>query len=193
MRLPKFTFVGATTRQGLITKPLQDRFGATYHLDFYSIDELVQVIKRSAKVSKLIIDDLAANELAQRAKRTPRIANNLLLQSRDFALSFGIDQINQAVVLGMMEALEIDNLGLTRMDKTILETIALKFNGGPVGLSTLAATLAEEVDVLERVYEPYLLQAHLIERTMKGRVITSEAREHLGLKFVQAPLIRQDI
>lgn len=179
MHLPRFTFLGATTRQGMITKPLQDRFAATYHLDFYSFTELSEVIRRSASLLKLIVDEQAISELAKRAKRTPRIANNLLLQSRDFALSYKIEQISYPVVLGMMEALEIDSLGLTRMDRSILELIIDKFNGGPVGLDTLAAVMVEEKDVIERVYEPYLLQEHLLERTARGRIATASAYKHL--------------
>lgn len=181
VKLPKFTLVGATTRQGLITKPLQDRFAQTYHLSFYTLEELARVVMRSATISRLVVDELAAQEIAKRAKRTPRIANNLLLQTRDFAIQYGIEQINHAVVLGMMEALEIDELGLIEMDRTILHTIIDKFSGGPVGLNTLAAVLIEEQDVLERVYEPYLIQTRLLERTPRGRIATKLAYKHLGL------------
>jgi Holliday junction DNA helicase RuvB len=185
MHLPKFTFIGATTRQGLITKPLQDRFSATYHLDFYSIKELSAVIRQSARVLQLDMEDLAVSELAKRAKRTPRIANNLLLQSRDFALAYGIQQVSYPVVLGMMEALDIDQLGLTKTDRTILALLIERFNGGPVGLDTLAAVMIEEPDVIERVYEPYLLQEHLIERTPRGRTATEKAYEHLGKPYTK--------
>ena len=188
MRLPKFTLVGATTRQGLITKPLQDRFGSTYHLSFYSLDELVKVVQRSAAILKLEISREAAAGIAQRAKRTPRIANNLLLQARDFALSYNIDQINEAVILGMMDMIEVDSIGLTRMDRLLLTTIIDKFNGGPVGLGTLATMMAEEIDVIERVYEPYMLQEHLIERTPKGRIVTDRCYAHLGLKPQATPI-----
>jgi len=179
MHLPKFTLVGATTRQGLITKPMRDRFVENYHLEFYSMPELIEIIKRSAAILKLDIEDKAAEGIAQRCKRTPRIANNLLLQSRNFALSYHIAQVSFPVVLGMMEVLEIDELGLTRTDRTILETIIDKFHGGPVGLDTLAATMVEESDVLERVHEPYLMQEALLERTARGRVVTRAAYKHL--------------
>jgi len=180
MKLPKFTLVGATTRMGLMTKPLRDRFLLQHQLDWYTIEELEQIAKRTAGILKLTIDDQAAHELATRCKRTPRLINNLMLQARDFAQSYGIhDQINYAVVLGMMETLEIDNLGLTSVDRSILQIMIERFDGGPVGLDTLAVTMVEEPDVLERVYEPYLLQESLIERTPRGRVVTKRGYEHL--------------
>lgn len=177
--MPHFTLVGATTRQGMITKPLQDRFMATHHLDWYTIEEIISILKRSAGILKLEIEDKAAQEIAQRAKRTPRIANGLLHQSRDFAHAYGIHQISYPVILGMMEQLEIDTLGLTAADRRILEAIMNKFQGGPVGIDALSAVLVEEVDVLERVHEPYLLQCGLIERTARGRIATQAAYNHM--------------
>lgn len=188
--LPKFTLVGATTRQGLITKPMQDRFIANHHLDWYTLEELTGILKRSAGILRLDIEDRAATELSSRAKRTPRIANNLLLQARDFAVSYGIHQINWAVVLGMMDVLEIDTLGLTLADRRILEAMIQKFNGGPVGLDALSALLVEEADVIERVHEPYLLQCGLIERTARGRVATKLAYDHM--KMVQRSNVPED-
>lgn len=181
LKLPRFTLIGATTRFGMMTKPLRDRFLHQYHLDFYTQDELVQVVQQSATKLHITIDDAAANELARRAKQTPRIANNLLLQSRDFAQSFGIESmVNHAVVLGMMAALDIDECGLSRVDRLLLNTLADKFNGGPAGLNTLASILIEEPDVLEEVYEPYLLQSCFIERTPQGRRLTQQGWNHIG-------------
>ena len=194
LKLPKFTLAGATTRQSLLTKPLLDRFGATYHLSFYSEDELVSVVQQSAQRLRLIVEDGAAREIAKRAKRTPRIANNLLLQSRDFAHSFGIEgQINHAIVLGMMEALEIDPIGLVEMDRRILTTMIEKFNGGPVGLNTLAAVMVEEEDVIERIYEPYLLQSQLIERTPRGRIVTPTGYRHMKGEIAPVELEDQNL
>src|SRR5215472_137648 len=181
LHLPKFTLCGATTRQGLLTKPMRDRFRDHYQLDWYSEEELSLIVKRSSKILQTDIADDAAAAIASRCKRTPRLANNLMLKSRDFAEAQGIPgMVNLACVLGMFEALEIDNLGLERIDRTILETIIDKFHGGPVGVDTLAATLVEEPDVLERVHEPYLMQAGLLERTARGRVVTRAAYTHLG-------------
>lgn len=179
LKLPRFTLVGATTRQGMITKPMRDRFLQHYDLDWYTLEELAQIIKRSAAIVHVEVEDRAAEEIAKRAKRTPRIANNLLLSSRDFALSYDIHQINYAVVLGMMEMREIDEIGLTAKDRQILETIIKRFHSGPVGLETLAAVLVEEVDVLERIHEPYLLQCGLIERTARGRIVTQKGIDHM--------------
>lgn len=179
MELPKFTLVGATTRQGMITKPMNDRFISQYHLDWYTDEEIIGILKRSAAILKLEIEDKAASEIAARCKKTPRVANNLLRQSRDFAHSYGIDQINWAVILGMMEMIECDSLGLMPADRNILNAMIDKFGGGPVGIDALSALLVEEVDVIERVHEPYLLQCGLIERTARGRVVTQRAYNHL--------------
>lgn len=188
--LPKFTLVGATTRQGLITKPMQDRFIASYHLNWYTPEEIIEILKRSAGILKMDIEDKAATEIAARAKRTPRIANNLLLQARDFAFSYDIHQVSYPVILGMMDTLEIDALGLTPPDREILKAIITKFNGGPVGLDALSALLVEEPDVVERVHEPYLLQCGLIERTSRGRVATKLAYDHM--KMVQRSNVAED-
>lgn len=181
MRLPHFTLVGATTRPSLLTRPLLDRFASHYHLSFYSEEELAQIVQSSALKAQIVIAPEAALTIAQRSKKTPRIANNLLLQARDFALSFQIGQISQAVVVGMFEATGIDSKGLTDQDRQMLQVIIERFDGGPVGLATLASILGEEPDVLERLYEPYLLQEHFIERTPKGRVVTALGYQHLGL------------
>lgn len=179
MEMPRFTLVGATTRQGMITKPMHDRFLMHHHLDWYTVEELIAILMQSAQILKMEVADDAASELAIRCKRTPRIANNLLRQSRDFAVSYGIHQLNRAVVLGMMDELEVDELGLESADRNVLKAIINNFNGGPVGIEALSALLVEEVDVIERVYEPYLLQCGLIERTARGRIATQAAYNHM--------------
>jgi Holliday junction DNA helicase RuvB len=179
--LPHFTCVGATTRQGLLSGPLRDRFGAVYRLDFYTKAELESIVKRSARILDIEIHDDAVAEIARRARGTPRIANRLLRRVRDYAQVRGdgratVDTTRQA--LGM---LEIDELGLEPLDRQLLETLILKFKGGPVGLDTIATSLSEEPETIEDVHEPYLIQIGFLARTSRGRVATELAYRHLGL------------
>lgn len=177
--LPKFTLVGATTRVGLLTAPLRDRFGVVYKLDFYTTNELVQVLERSANVLNVTLEKEGALELARRSRGTPRLANRLLKRVRDFAQVRYDSVITKEVAEYALDLLEVDRLGLDKGDRAILETIADKFGGGPVGLDTIAAALGEDSGTIEDVYEPYLIQNGLIERTPRGRAITRLAYEHL--------------
>lgn len=177
--LPKFTLVGATTRVGLLTAPLRDRFGVVHKLDFYTTSELVQVLERSANVLDVTLEREGALELARRSRGTPRLANRLLKRVRDFAQVRYDSVITKEVAEYALDLLEVDRLGLDKGDRAILETIADKFGGGPVGLDTIAAALGEDSGTIEDVYEPYLIQNGLIERTPRGRAITRLAYEHL--------------
>ena len=177
--LPKFTLVGATTRVGLLTAPLRDRFGVVHKLDFYTTNELVQVLERSANVLDVTLEKEGALELARRSRGTPRLANRLLKRVRDFAQVRYDSVITKEVAEYALDLLEVDRLGLDKGDRAILETIAEKFGGGPVGLDTIAAALGEDSGTIEDVYEPYLIQNGLIERTPRGRAITRLAYEHL--------------
>ncbi len=175
-----FTMIGATTRSGLLSSPLRDRFGQQFHLDFYNRNELAEVIRRSARLLKVKIDDEGAAELASRSRGTPRIANRLLRRVRDFAQVHNASMVTRDVALKAMELLEIDACGFDKMDRAILLAIVDKFDGGPVGVESLAAAIGEERDTIEDVYEPYLLQEGFIARTAKGRVATPRAYTHLG-------------
>lgn len=177
--LPKFTLVGATTRVGLLTAPLRDRFGVVHKLDFYTTNELVQVLERSANVLDVTLEKEGALELARRSRGTPRLANRLLKRVRDFAQVRYDSVITKEVAEYALDLLEVDRLGLDKGDRAILETIADKFGGGPVGLDTIAAALGEDSGTIEDFYEPYLIQNGLIERTPRGRAITRLAYEHL--------------
>ena len=177
--LPKFTLVGATTRVGLLTAPLRDRFGVVHKLDFYTTNELVQVLERSANVLDVTLEKEGALELARRSRGTPRLANRLLKRVRDFAQVRYDSVITKEVAEYALDLLEVDRLGLDKGDRAILETIADKFGGGPVGLDTIPAALGEDSGTIEDVYEPYLIQNGLIERTPRGRAITRLAYEHL--------------
>ena len=177
--LPKFTLVGATTRVGLLTAPLRDRFGVVHKLDFYTTNELVQVLERSANVLNVTLEKEGALELARRSRGIPRLANRLLKRVRDFAQVRYDSVITKEVAEYALDLLEVDRLGLDKGDRAILETIADKFGGGPVGLDTIAAALGEDSGTIEDVYEPYLIQNGLIERTPRGRAITRLAYEHL--------------
>ena len=177
--LPKFTLVGATTRVGLLTAPLRDRFGVVHKLDFYTTNELGQVLERSANVLNVTLEKEGALELARRSRGTPRLANRLLKRVRDFAQVRYDSVITKEVAEYALDLLEVDRLGLDKGDRAILETIADKFGGGPVGLDTIAAALGEDSGTIEDVYEPYLIQNGLIERTPRGRAITRLAYEHL--------------
>ena len=183
MDLPRFTLVGATTRTGLLTPPLRDRFGVVMRLDFYNPDELVKIIKRSAKIMGLKIDADGARELGKRSRGTPRIANRLLRRVRDFAEVGGHSVISAEVIDYALEMLAVDKLGLDDMDRRILLTIIDKFDGGPIGLETLATAVSEEKNTLEDVYEPFLIQSGFLIRTPRGRMATSNTYEHFGRKY----------
>jgi Holliday junction DNA helicase RuvB len=180
--LPKFTLIGATTRAGLISSPLRDRFGLISRLDFYNIEEIKKIILNSADVLKIQIEEKGAGELARRARGTPRIANRLLKRVRDFAQVKADGNITLPVAKAALNNLEIDELGLDKVDRKLLLTIIDKFGGGPVGIETLSASISEEEETIEAVYEPYLMQIGFIDRTPRGRVAASLAYEHLGRK-----------
>jgi len=182
--LPKFTLVGATTRAGLLTAPLRDRFGVVNRLDFYNVVELETIITRSAKVIGVDIDYEGAHELARRSRGTPRLANRLLKRVRDFAQVKYDGKITKEVTDYALELLDVDKDGLDKNDRMILSTIINKFAGGPVGLDTIAASIGEDAGTLEDVYEPYLIQNGFINRTSRGRVATDEAYANLGLKRI---------
>jgi len=179
--LPPFTLVGATTRAGDLSSPLRDRFGIISHLDYYSIEDLTTIIKRTAKVFDINIDDTAAVELAKRSRGTPRIANRLLKRVRDFALVNGSGMIDMDITKSSLDKLKVDNEGLDETDHKLLEAIIYKFNGGPVGIDALASSIGEEKATIEDVYEPYLLQNGYLKRTTRGRIVTEKAYEHLGI------------
>ena len=180
--LPPFTLIGATTRTGLLTTPLRDRFGIHHRLEHYSPEELARIVKRSAGLLEVEVDDAGARAIAARSRGTPRVANRLLKRVRDYAEVRHSGVITEEVAVAALELLEVDAEGLDRLDREILRAICEKFSGGPVGLSTLAVAVEEEQDTIEDVYEPYLLQRGLIERTPRGRAATRRAFEHLGLK-----------
>jgi Holliday junction DNA helicase RuvB len=186
--LPPFTLVGATTRTGLLTTPLRDRFGMTFRLGYYDPGQLGTIVRRSAGILDVAISDEAAEEIASRSRGTPRIANRILRRVRDVAEVRHSGSITPAVAQEALELLEVDEQGLERIDRELLDSIASKFGGGPVGLSTLAAALGEEPDTIEDVYEPYLLQLGFMQRTPRGRVITDLGREHLGTVSDEASL-----
>ncbi|HEY1356385.1 MAG TPA: Holliday junction branch migration DNA helicase RuvB, partial [Solirubrobacterales bacterium] len=179
--LPPFTLIGATTRSGLLTTPLRDRFGVCHRLEHYSPDHLAEIVARSARILGVTIDAEGAATIAGRSRGTPRVANRLLKRVRDFAQVKGEGTIDDAVAVAALEMLEVDAGGLDRSDRGLLKTVAEKFAGGPVGLSTLAVAIGEEQDTIEDVLEPYLLQQGLLKRTPRGRVLTERAYEHLGL------------
>jgi Holliday junction DNA helicase RuvB len=178
--LPPFTLVGATTRTGLLTSPLRDRFGITFRLDYYEDGELAAIVRRSAGILGVEIADDAADEIAGRARGTPRVGNRILRRVRDVAEVRHQGAITTAIAREALELLEVDEAGLERLDRELLRSIAEKYGGGPVGLNTLAAALGEEPDTIEYVYEPYLLQLGFIQRTPRGRTITALGRAHLG-------------
>ena len=178
--LPHFTLVGATTRPGMLSAPLRDRFGVVGHLEYYSVPELKQIVIRSADRLRVRIDDRGALELARRSRGTPRLANRLLKRVRDFAMVRYDGMITERVAGDALDLLEVDQFGLEKLDRNILETMILKFGGGPVGLETLASSIGEDPGTIEDVYEPYLLKTGFISRTPRGRVVTTAAYEHLG-------------
>ncbi len=178
--LPPFTLVGATTRTGLLTSPLRDRFGMTFRLDYYDPGQLAQIVKRSARILGVEIAADAADEISGRARGTPRIANRILRRVRDVAQVRHEGSISTAIAREALELLEVDEAGLERIDRALLRTIVDKFDGGPVGLTTLAASLGEEPDTIEDVYEPFMLQLGFIQRTPRGRTVTKLGRAHVG-------------
>lgn len=180
--IPHFTLVGATTRSGMLTGPLRDRFGISFRLDYYSVQDLAQIVCRSASILNVEIDQESAEEIASRSRGTPRLANRLLKRVRDYAQVRGGGSINLATAREALEFFEIDELGLDWMDIRILETLVKTFRGRPVGLTTLASAVGEDPATLEDVYEPYLLQRGLIVRTAQGRVATAVAFDHLGIE-----------
>ncbi|MBW1876751.1 MAG: Holliday junction branch migration DNA helicase RuvB [Deltaproteobacteria bacterium] len=183
VKLPlcRFTLVGATTRSGLLTAPLRSRFGIHCTFDFYSPEELEQILRRSAERLDIVVTPEGRRELARRARGTPRIVNRLLRRVRDFAQVEGDGTIDAEITRIALQRLEVDEMGLDKMDRRILHTIAVKFSGGPVGLDTLAAAIGESPDTIEETYEPYLIQQGFLHRTPRGRVVTPRGKEHLGI------------
>jgi Holliday junction DNA helicase RuvB len=181
INLPPFTLIGATTRSGLLTSPLRDRFGIQHRLEHYSAEELATIVLRSARLLGVSIEPEGAVAIARRSRGTPRVANRLLKRVRDFAEVRGDGIVTAELASGALDLLEVDHIGLDRLDREILRVICERFDGGPVGLSTLAVSVGEEQDTIEDVYEPYLLQRGMIERTPRGRAATRRAYEHLGL------------
>ncbi|MEW6419564.1 MAG: Holliday junction branch migration DNA helicase RuvB [Nitrospirota bacterium] len=180
LNLPKFTLIGATTRTGLLTSPLRERFGVINRLEFYTPDELKKIVLRSSQILKTEIDNNAASEIARRSRGTPRIANRLLRRIRDFAQVKGDGRIDLNITKSSLLSLDVDEKGLDDMDRKLLLTIIEKYNGGPVGIETLAASLRDDKETIEDVYEPYLLQEGLIERTPRGRQVTKTTYQHFG-------------
>jgi Holliday junction DNA helicase RuvB len=185
--LPPFTLVGATTRTGLLTTPLRDRFGMTFRLEYYDPTELATIVRRSARILDVQIEDEAADEISRRSRGTPRIANRILRRVRDVAQVRHDGAITTGIAREALDLLEVDDHGLERIDRALLAAIVGKFGGGPVGLSTLAVALGEEPDTIEDVYEPYLLQLGFIQRTPRGRVVTELGRAHVGASSPDEP------
>jgi holliday junction DNA helicase RuvB len=183
LTLPKFTLIGATTRYALLSPPLRDRFGSVFRLDFYDVASLEKIVKRSALILKIEAEEEGLKEIARRARGTPRVANRLLKRVRDYAQVIAKGRITQKVAVDALAKLEVDPLGLDEIDHKVLRTIIEKFNGGPVGLDTIAASISEEADTITDVYEPFLMQLGFLERTPRGRMATRLAYEHLGLPF----------
>src|SRR5438445_1269975 len=180
LQLPRFTVIGATTRQGMLSAPLRDRFGAVYALYFYETEDLFQIVQRSARLLKVVIDDPGARVIATRARGTPRIANRLLRRVRDYAQVRAQGRIDEQVARDALAMLDVDELGLDAIDRRILRTIAEKYEGGPVGLETVAVSVSEDPETVEDVYEPFLMQLGFLARTPRGRVATKLAYDHLG-------------
>ena len=185
LKLPRFTIIGATTRIALMTSPLRDRFGVIYRLDFYSQDSMEAIVRRSAGILEVALDDGGCREIACRARGTPRVANRLLRRVRDYAQVRAQGIISTEVARAALRLLEVDDLGLDSADRRVLRVIIEKFDGGPVGVDTIAAALSEESDTIMDVYEPYLLQLGFLGRTPRGRVATKRAYEHLGIPYDQ--------
>lgn len=182
--LPKFTLIGATTKAGSLTTPLRDRFGIVHRLELYSIENLVKIVKRSAKILQVEIEEQAAEEIARRSRGTPRIANRLLKRVRDYAIVLGDGNITLKITKLALNKLEIDELGLDEIDRKILDTMINQYMGRPVGIEALSATIGEEVDTIEDVYEPYLIQIGFIARTLRGRQVLPAAYKHMGYEYL---------
>ena len=181
--LPKFTLIGATTKVGSLTTPLRDRFGIISRLELYKEDEHDDIVTRSARILDVEIDKDASREIARRSRGTPRIANRLLKRVRDYAVVLGNGNITLKIAKTALNNLEIDELGLDEIDRKILDTIITKYKGGPVGIDAIATTIGEEVDTLEDVYEPYLIQVGFVSRTTRGRIVLPDGYAHLGYKY----------
>jgi holliday junction DNA helicase RuvB len=181
-QLNRFTLVGATTRAGLITAPLRSRFGIVHRLDFYRPEDLVEILRRSAKILNIALEETGAEEVARRSRGTPRVANRLLRRVRDFAEVRAQGRVTGDVALEALERLGVDQYGLDEVDRNLMLTILQKFSGGPVGLNTIAASLSEEEDAIEEIYEPFLMQMGLLDRTQRGRVATPLAYKHFGIE-----------
>lgn len=181
--LPKFTLIGATTKMGMISSPMRNRFGAIFRLNFYENEEICRIIDRSASILKVETEEKSCRKIADCSRKTPRVANRILKRVRDFAQIEGIGIISQPIVNKALEMMEIDHIGLEPVDRCILETMVNKFDGGPVGIQTIAASISEEIQTIEDVHEPYLLQLGFIEKTPRGRKITRIACEHLKLRY----------
>ncbi len=183
LELPKFTLIAATTRISLLSSPLRNRFGATYHLDFYKEEDVENILRRSSKILNIETEDAGIVEIAKRSRKTPRVANRLLKRVRDFAQVHGSGKITKKIAEEALAMLEIDEMGLEPVDRLILSTIIEKFNGGPVGIETLAAATLEDKDTICEIYEPYLMQIGFLARTPQGRIVAPVAYRHLGLKM----------
>ena len=181
--LPKFTLIGATTKAGSLTTPLRDRFGIVHRLELYGIEDLTTIVKRSAKILGVEIDNESAVEVARRSRGTPRIANRLLKRVRDYATVLGDGRITLKITKTALNKLEIDEMGLDEIDRKILETLIIKYQGRPVGIETIATTIGEEIDTLEDVYEPYLIQIGFVSRTVRGRIALPAAYKHIGVPY----------
>lgn len=183
INLPQFTLIGATTKAGSLTTPLRDRFGIVERLELYTEKQLTTIVKRSSKILGLDIDEEAANEVARRSRGTPRIANRILKRVSDYAIVLGDGKIDLKIAKTALNKLEIDELGLDQTDRNVLETIIEQYNGGPVGIESLSASIGEEIETIEDVYEPYLMQIGFVSRTPRGRIVLPKAYEHLGYKI----------
>ncbi len=183
--LPRFTLIGATTKAGALTTPLRDRFGIVERLELYSSTDLATIVKRSSKILQVNIEETAAMEIARRSRGTPRIANRLLKRVRDYALVLGDGDINLKIAKHALNKLEIDELGLDEIDRRLLETMIVQYSGRPVGIEALAASIGEEIDTIEDVYEPYLIQIGFIARTLRGRMVLPPAYKHLGYEYTK--------
>jgi Holliday junction DNA helicase RuvB len=183
LSLPRFTLIGATTRFALLSPPLRDRFGAIYHLDFYDETAIETILKRSAAIIKVQVEGNSLFHIAKRARGTPRVANRLIKRIRDYAQVMANGVITESTALEALSKLEVDSIGLDSVDHKLLQAIIDRFDGGPVGLDTIAASINEDADTITSVYEPYLLQLGFLERTPRGRVVTKLAYEHLGVSY----------
>ncbi|EKE25387.1 MAG: hypothetical protein ACD_5C00180G0003 [uncultured bacterium] len=186
--LPKFTLIGATTRLGSLSNPLRNRFGAIHRLEFYNEDEMKSIIHRSGKILGINLDETGAREIARSSRKTPRVGNRIIKRVRDYAQINDHDVITKDIARSALEMMDIDELGLEPNDRYILETIIKKFNGGPVGIQTIAAATSEEVETIEDVYEPYLIQLGFLTRTPRGRMVTENGYSHLGCALPEGHL-----